>query len=233
MENWILMVDNNPDNFEAAQKEWLKHHVLIKMVKSMPEALKLLTKMDILLVVIVTDGIEYLPHLKLMRDMKPMPILVLSSKYNASEKLEAIQLGADEYLACPSTVEEIVASGRALIRRYTVLNHQVEQPVTVITYHEIFICVEYRKLFLKSKEIELTRKEFDLLYLLFSNIGRVYTHEQIYRHVWGDEIDNVSENYAVWCLVARVRKKLRSVRDTFEYIKTVRDVGYCINMVLE
>jgi len=64
----------------------------------MPEALKLLTKIDFLLVVIVAGNIEYLPHLKLMRDMKPMPILVVSSKYNASEKSEAIQLGADEYL---------------------------------------------------------------------------------------------------------------------------------------
>lgn len=79
------------------------------MVRSMPEALKLLTKMDFLLVIIINDGIEYLPYLKLMRDMKPMPILVLSSKYTAFEKLEAIQLGADEYLPYPSTVEEAVA----------------------------------------------------------------------------------------------------------------------------
>jgi DNA-binding response OmpR family regulator len=232
LENWILRVDNNLNNFEAAQKEWLKHHVLIKMVRSMPEALKLLTKTDFLLVVIIADDIEYIPHLKLMRDMKSMPILVLSSKYNASEKLEAIQLGADEYLAYPSTIEEGVASGRALIRRYTVLNHQAERPLTIITYHEIFICVEYRKFFVKSEEITLTRKEFDLLHLLFSSIGRVYTHEQIYKYVWGDEMDSVAENYAVWCLVARVRKKLRSVPDTFEYIKTMRDVGYCIDMVL-
>ena len=91
-ENWILAVDNNLGNFEGAQKEWLKHHVFVKMVKSMPEALKLLMKMDFLLVVIVADNIEYLPYLKLMRDAMPMPILVLSSKYNASEKLEVIQL---------------------------------------------------------------------------------------------------------------------------------------------
>lgn len=233
MENWILRVDNNLSNFEAAQKEWLKYHVFIKMASSMQEALKLLTKMDFLLIVIITEDMEYLPHLKLMRDMKPMPILVLSSKYNASEKLEAIQLGADEYLAYPSTVEEAVASGRALIRRYTILNHQTENPLTIITYHDVFICVEYRMLFVKSQEIKLTRMEFDLLHLMFSSVGRVYTHEQIYRHVWNDEIDSASENYAVWCLIARVRKKLRSVSDTIEYIKTVRDVGYCIDMVLE
>lgn len=226
-------MDNYLNNFEEVQKEWLKYHVFIKMVQSMPEALKLLTKMDFLLVVIIADGVDYLPHLKLMRDMKPMPILVLSSQYNASEKLEAIRLGADEYLPFPPTVEEAVASGRALIRRYTVLNHQAEKPLTIITYHDIFMCVEYRKLFLKGKEIELTRKEFDFLHLLLSSIGRVYTHEQIYRHVWADETDGMSGNYAVWCLVARVRKKLRSIPDTLEYIKTVRDVGYCIDTVLD
>lgn len=234
MENWILAVNNNHNNFEVTQKEWLRHHVFIKMVKSMQEALKLLVNTDFLLIVIVADNIvEYLPHLKLMRDMKPIPILVISSKYNASEKLEAIQLGADEYIAYPSTDEEVVASGKALIRRYTVLNHQAEKPLTIITYHDIFMCVEYRKLFLKGKEIELTRKEFDLLHLLLSSIGRVYTHEQIYRHVWVDETDNVSADHAVWGMVSRVRKKLRSAPDTLDYIKTVRDVGYCIDMALE
>ncbi len=233
MENWILRVDNNLNSFEAAQKEWLKYHVFIKIVRSMPEALKLLTMTDFLLVVIINDGIEYLTYLKLMRDMKPMPILVLSSKHNASEKLEAIQLGADEYLAYPSSVEEAVASGRALIRRYTVLNHQAELPLTIITYHDVFIYVEYRKLFLKSMEIELTRKEFDLLHLLFSSVGRVYTHEQIYKHVWGEEMDSISENYAVWCLVARIRKKLRSVSNMIKYIETMKDVGYRVKMNLE
>lgn len=234
MGNWILAVNNNHNNFEVTQKEWLRHHVFIKMVKSMQEALKLLVNTDFLLIVIVADNIvEYLPHLKLMRDMKPIPILVISSKYNASEKVEAIQLGADEYIAYPSTDEEVVASGKALIRRYTVLNHQAEKPLTIITYHDIFMCVEYRKLFLKGKEIELTRKEFDLLHLLLSSIGRVYTHEQIYRHVWVDETDNVSADHAVWGMVSRVRKKLRSAPDTLDYIKTVRDVGYCIDMALE
>ncbi len=233
MERWILRVGNNFNSFEAAQKEWLKYHIFMKTAQSMPEALKLLSKKSYLLVVIIADGIEYLPFLKLMRDMKPMPILVLSTDYNASEKLEAIECGADEYLAYPPTIEEGIASGIALIRRYTVLNHQAEKPLTIVIYHDIFLCVEYRKLFLKSQEIKLTRREFDLLHLLLSSVGRVYSHEHIYRHVWADEMDDVSENYAVWCLVARVRKKLRSVPCTLDYIKTVRDVGYCIDKDLK
>ncbi|KUO68510.1 MAG: hypothetical protein APF77_18510 [Clostridia bacterium BRH_c25] len=232
MDNWILAIDDSLDNFEALQKEWLKHHIFVKKVNSSQAALNQLMKMDFLLVIIVAGNTEYLLHLKLMRDMKPMPILVLSPKYNASEKIEAIQLGADEYLPYPSTIEEAVASGRALIRRYTVLNHQAEKPLTIITYHEIFMCVEYRKLFLKGNEIELTRKEFDLLHLLISNIGRVYTHEQIYRHVWIDEADNMCGSYSIWCLVARIRKKFRSASCSSEYIQTVRDVGYRIKTII-
>jgi len=70
------------------------------MIKYMPESLKLLTKIDFLFVIITTDNKEYLSYLKLMRYMKPMPFLVFSSKYNASEKLESIQLGADGYFPC-------------------------------------------------------------------------------------------------------------------------------------
>lgn len=233
LKNWILAVDKKVNNFEEMQKAWITHHMSLKRVTSMPEAIKLLTKIDFLLIMIFADNIEYLQHLKLMRDISPMPILIVSSKHNFSHKLEALQLGADEYLATLSTVEESIVSGRALIRRYTVLNRQKKRPMTIITYHEILICLEYRMFFLKGKEIELTRKEFDFLYLLFSSIGRIFTHEQIYRYVWGDDKDSMSENYAVWCLVARTRKKLRSTSDTIEYIQTVRDVGYRINMILE
>ena len=233
MRNWILTIDNNKNNFEESEKEWLKHRIYIKTVFSISEAIKLLTKMDFLIVVITADDIEYLSYLQIMRNMKPMPILVINSKYNISEKLEALRLGADEYLFCPRSNEEYIASGKALIRRYTVFNHQPEKPLTIITYHDIFMCVEYRKLFLKGKEIKLTRKEFDLVHLLFSSIGRVYTHKQIFMTIWNDEMINISENYAIWSLITRVRKKLRSISDSVEYIKTVRDVGYCIDIIPE
>ncbi|NLO41601.1 MAG: response regulator transcription factor [Bacteroidales bacterium] len=233
MGNWILMVDNNPNNFEASKERWLKHRIFIKTVTSLPEAIKLLTKMDFLLVIIVTSGLEYLSYLQIIRDMKPMPILVVSPKHIAHEKIKALQLGADEYLAGTPVNEGCIASGKALIRRYTVLNHQAEKPLTIITYHDVFICVEYRRLFLKDQEIMLTRKEFDLVHFLFSSIGRVYTHEQIFMHVWGDEMKDISENYAIWSLVTRIRKKFRSTSDSIDYIKTVRDVGYCIDTILE
>jgi DNA-binding response OmpR family regulator len=233
VENHILRVDKKLERLNAAEKQFEKYHVSIKMAKSMPEALKLLSQAHYDLVLIIADDETYLPYLKIMRDLKPMPILVFSTKYSASEKLEAIRLGADEFLAYPATIDEGIASGMALIRRYTALNYQDERLLTLIIHHDVFVCVEHRKLFIKDKEITLTRREFDLLNLLLSSIGRVYTHEQIYMHVWGDETDDTNIKYAIWCLVARVRKKLRTVPGTFDYIKTVRDVGYCIDALSE
>ncbi|MEL7566512.1 MAG: winged helix-turn-helix domain-containing protein [Dehalobacterium sp.] len=154
-------------------------------------------------------------------------ILKVGNSFNGFEAAQKEWLKYHVFMKTAQSMPE------ALIRRYTVLNHKTEKPLTILTYLEIFICVEYRKVFLKSQEIKLTRREFDLLYLLLSSAGRVYTHENIYRYVWADEMDEASENYAVWCLVARVRKKLRSVPDTLNYIKTVRDVGYCIDTVLK
>ncbi|KUO65203.1 MAG: hypothetical protein APF84_08705 [Gracilibacter sp. BRH_c7a] len=63
MENWILAVDNNLNNLEETQQEWFKYHVFVRVVKSMQKALRLLMNTDFLLVVIVADTIEYLPHL--------------------------------------------------------------------------------------------------------------------------------------------------------------------------
>lgn len=233
MKNRVLRVDKKLERLKITEKQLEKYHISIKMVRSMPEALKLLSKDDYDLVLIIADDEKYMPYLKIMRDLKPVPILVFSTKYSISEKLEAIQLGADEFLAYPATIDEGMASGMALIRRYTALNCQDERPLTIIIHHDIFVCVEHRKLFIKDKEVALTRSEFDLLNLLLSSIGRVYTHEQIYMHVWGDDTDDINIKYAIWCLVARVRKKLRAVPVALDYIKTVRDVGYCIDTLPE
>ncbi|MFB0920564.1 MAG: DNA-binding response regulator, partial [Oscillospiraceae bacterium] len=100
----------------------MKHHLFINTAKSMQDAIESLKKTNYLIVIIEADNLEYLPYQKLIREMKPMPILVVSSKYDAAEKLEAIRLGADEYLVRPCTVEESITSGLALIRRYTLLN---------------------------------------------------------------------------------------------------------------
>ncbi len=183
MENWILTVGCPKEEFVACQKEWLRYNMLLRLVKTMQEAVEEITKSNYLLFSICINPHEYLPYIQLIREIKPIPIMIVPREYSALDKLEAIQLGADSYLEMPNSLEECVASGWALVRRYTELNYKKQEHISIISNKDIFICLDYRKVFIRSIEVNLTRIEFDILQLLMSNKKRVFTYEQIFCHV--------------------------------------------------
>lgn len=228
MENWVLTVGCSPNEFPCCQKEWLKYNMLLRSVQSMTEAIERLIKEDYLLFSISIPPQDYLPYLKLIRQLKPVPILVVPSDYNASDKLQAIDLGADGYMEMPKTVEECVATGWALIRRYTELNNNKQERVNTVVNKDIFVCLDFRKVFVRSVEVGLTRIEFDILHLLMSNPKRVFTYEQIFRHVWGDEYFD-SSNSLLWNHIKRLRNKLKMELDMPDYIKNVHEIGYAFD----
>ena len=228
MENWILTVGCPPDEFIHCQKEWLKYNMLLRSVQTMTEAVERIAREDYLLFSICVPHNDYLPYLKLIRETKPIPILIVPSEYNALEKLQAIDLGEDGYMGMPMTVEECVSTGWALIRRYTELNGKKQERVNTVANKDIFLCLDFRKVFVRSIEVGLTRIEFDILHLLMSNAKRVFTYEQIFRHVWGDEYFD-SSNSLLWNHIKRLRHKIKTERDMPEYIKNVHEVGYAFD----
>lgn len=228
MESWILTVGCPSEQFGYCQKEWLKYNILMRAVQTMEDAILELSRSNYLLLSICAKVNDYLPYLRLIRDMKSIPILIASPDYNSAEKIEAIESGADSYMEMPLTVEECVATGWALVRRYTELNIKKQEHVSIISNKDIFICLDYRKVFVHSVEINLTRMEFDILQLLMSNKRRVFTYEQIFCHVWGDEYyDN--QNSVLWNHIKRLRQKLRIDPDIPEYIKNVHEIGYAFD----
>ena len=225
MENWVLAIGCPPEIFAGCQKEWLKYNILLRLVKTMDEAVEELSKHEYLLLSICMDAKEYLPYLRIFRSIKPIPILISPSEYNGAEKIAAIDMGADSYIPMPETIEECVSSGWALVRRYTELNLKKQDHVNVVANKDIFICLDYRKVFVRSVEVNLTRIEFDILQLLMSNKKRVYPYEQIFCHVWGDEYYDNS-NSILWNHIRRLRQKLHIEPDMPDYIKNVHDLGY-------
>lgn len=225
MENWIVTVGCPPERFADCQREWLKYNILLRVAKTMPEAIKIINQGDYLLLSICAESKEYLSYLALIHNTKSMPILVSPPRYDAAEKITAIELGADNYTEMPNTVEECVATAWALVRRHTELSDVRQEHISVVSNKDIFICLDYRKVFVRSVEISLTRIEFDILHLLISNPKRVYTYEQIFRHVWGDEYFD-STTSILWNHIRRLRQKLRTEQDMPAYIKNVHDVGY-------
>ena len=116
MEQRVLAIERLAETVETPTCS-LELDILIEFVPAMEQGLELLLKNDYLLVVINADTVDYLHLLKLMREMKPMPILVFTSNYDEQEMIEALHRGADAYLPHPNTIEGCTAIEQALIRR--------------------------------------------------------------------------------------------------------------------
>ena len=210
MERWVLAVGYDKKQFNGTQREWLQYGVFIRMEADISEAIRELSgNSDYLLVAIFSDNTDYLALLKIMRELTQVPVLILKHQYDGAEKVAAIEAGADEYIQWPDTIQESVASGRALIRRYTELNQSEGKPLNILARGGMFISIDYHKVFIDTQEVQFPRREFDLFYLLASAPERVFTHEQLCREVWGDEY--VPSNGSLHSCVKRIRRKLEAI----------------------
>lgn len=226
MERWILMLHHEVPELTDLQDEWQKEGIFVRNVSDVNDAAgELSGNTDYLLIIIFSDGQQYLSPLKIIRGLTKAPILVLDRQYDSREKTAAIKAGADEYIKwSDSYLEETVASGFALIRRYTELNQTKQQPSSIISKGNLFINVDYHEVIINSQELEFSRYEFNLLCLLASSPGRVFTNEQLYRDVWGEDYLRNADNGLHSCL-NRIRRKLEDAGCTCR-IENIRGVGY-------
>ena len=161
--------------------------------------------------------------LKAMRAAKTMPILVLSSHADHTERIHAFKAGAHAYMGKPYTDEECLAQAHTLMQFYIDMNPQSEICYTLAFGKDLIIEPETRQVMLQGSELRLTRKEYDLLFWLASNPGKVYSCGQLYDHVWDDQAAyNVDE--VVKYHIKSLRKKLTV--SNAEYIKNVWGIGY-------
>lgn len=227
MERWILMLHHETPELTDLQGEWQKEGIFGRIVTDVGEAAgELSGNTDYLLIIIFSDGQEYLLSLKIIRGLTKAPVLVVNRQYDSTEKTAAIKAGADEYIRWQdSYLEETVASGFALIRRYTELNQAKQQPSSTISRGDLFINVDYHEVFINSQVMEFSRYEFNLLCLLASSPGRVFTNERLYRDIWGEDYLRNADNGLHSCL-KRVRRKLEEAGCTSCRIENIRGVGY-------
>lgn len=227
MERWVLILCHGRPELAYLQEEWRKDGIFVRIVSDAGEAAgELSGNMGYLLVIIFSDGQEYLSSLKIIRGLTKAPVLVVNRHYDSTEKTAAIKAGADEYIKwSDSYLEETIASSLALMRRYTELNQTKQQPFNIISRGILFINVNYHKVFINSQEVEFPRYEFKLLCLLTSSPGRIFTNEQLYRDVWGEDYLRDTDNGLHSCL-NRIRRKLEEADCTSCRIENIRGVGY-------
>ena len=167
-----------------------------------------------------TDGVEVI---KRIRSWSDMPIIVISARTEDSDKISALDSGADDYLTKPFSVEELLARLRVINRR---LNAAKDGTVSSLFINgELKIDFAAGCAYMSDKELHLTPIEYKLLCLMAKNVGKVLTHTYIMQNVWGANWDNDVASLRVF--MATLRKKLeKSSSGSLSYIQTHVGIGY-------
>jgi two-component system, OmpR family, KDP operon response regulator KdpE len=165
------------------------------------------------------DGLEVIRGIRLWSQM---PIVVLSARGQEKDKIAALDLGADDYVAKPFAVGELLARIRAALRRAAPM--APDGPDTVIRFGEVQADFEKRSITVGSKEVHLTPNEYKLLQVLIKHAGRVVTQRQLLNEVWGPQHTEQSQYLRVY--VAQLRRKLERDPARPRYLQTEPGVGY-------
>lgn len=172
----------------------------------------------------VLNGIDVCKELR--KNNVNTPVLMLTAKSEEFDKVLGLEIGADDYMTKPFSVREFTARTKALMRRSTSYSENtVEQQI--LKLGDLIINEEKRRVIKASNKLELTAKEFDLLFLLASNPGRSYTRGKLLELVWGYNFSGYE--HTVNSHINRLRAKIETNQDKPLYIKTVWGVGYAFN----
>lgn len=167
------------------------------------------------------DGTEVITNI---RGWSNMPIIVISARSEDSDKITALDAGADDYLTKPFSVEELLARLRVTQRRLLLLKSSNDAGKPVFQNGELKIDYAASCVYLKGEEMHLTPIEYKLLCLLSHNAGKVLTHTYITMQIWGSSRENDIASLRVF--MATLRKKLEPEKTSPQYIQTHIGIGY-------
>lgn len=163
------------------------------------------------------DGLDLLLEAQNL-DEKP-GIIIITARGALEDKVKGLDLGADDYLAKPFSLVELHARIQAVARRkFNISNPEIHAG-------EFKVNIQSRKIFYNDQDIELTKKEFDLLLYLIMNKNKTLTRIQLYEHIWGNLLDDQYDSNFIDVHIKNIRKKL-SAHASVDWITTVRGIGY-------
>ena len=177
------------------------------------------TQPDLLLLDVMLpgeDGLSVLKRLRSNNDTKELPVILVTAKDSEIDTVRGLDLGADDYIAKPFGIMELMSRIKAILRRIKPMSDDV-----VLKYKNVYLDQDRRICLVDGENVELTFKEYELLRLFLSNLGIVLKRENIMEAVWGT--DFAGESRTVDMHIKTLRKKLK---DAGSLIVTVRNVGY-------
>jgi two-component system alkaline phosphatase synthesis response regulator PhoP len=170
------------------------------------------------------DGLEVCRNLKSDLNFHTIPIIMLTAKGEEVDTILGLEMGADDYIKKPFSPREMVARVKARLRALKILEAEKAMGKKVYVINELIVVPDKYESFLGENKLELTPKEFDLLTLLVSNQGKVFTREALLEKVWGYEYTGDTRTVDVH--IRHLRQKLGDDSNFPDYIETVRGVGY-------
>lgn len=224
----ILLIENDEIIYSEIKTALESSSIKVICADSIEEAISFFMRNDLCLIILDAAISDTDDHrlVKMMRAAKSIPILILSSKAEYTDRLAAFQAGASAYLGKPYELNECLAQAQSMIDLYTELMPPSTQLHTFISGRDIVIDPKKRQVLLNSKPVYLTRKEFDLLLCLASHAGQVLSREQLYNQVWNYNLAyNIDDT--VKSHIKTLRKKLAN--EGIECIETIWGVGYRFN----
>jgi DNA-binding response OmpR family regulator len=160
---------------------------------------------------------------KLKKSKSQTGIIIISARNSLTDKIDGLDIGADDYLTKPFHLSELNARLKALFRRRNFEGNNE------IIHNEIKICPDDLAVFIHEQPLALTRKEYELLIFFISNKNRVLTKESIAEHLWGDNMDLVDSFDFIYTHIKNLRKKMLE-KGSKDYVQTVYGMGYKFNV---
>jgi two-component system KDP operon response regulator KdpE len=181
---------------------------------------------DLVITDIAMPNMNGLELCRKVRAVSPVPIIVLSAKGEEKTKVEALDIGADDFVTKPFGIDELLARIRAALRRAMTPVVNDAEP-TVLQEGDFRVDLESRSVTVTGREIRLTPKEFDLLTYLMKHAGKVLTHRRLLAALWGGNY--VEQNEYLRVFVGNLRKKIETDATSPRYILTEPWIGYRFN----
>ncbi|MGB9791207.1 MAG: response regulator [Thermacetogeniaceae bacterium] len=220
----VLIVDDEENIREVLKLYLSKEGFQVETAADGEEALAKLreAKPQLIVLDLMLPKIDGWEVCRQIRRESSVPIIMLTAKGEEMDRVLGLELGADDYVTKPFSPRELVARIRAVLRRTANTSSESSQEPEILTFPGLVINYPSHKVLVNSKEVELTRKEFELLWFLARNEKRLFTREQLLENVWGYEY--AGDTRTLNTHIQRLREKLGE--PCSRYIITVWGIGY-------
>ena len=221
----VLVVDDEKSIVKGIKFSLEQDDMQVDVAYDGEDALKLAKEntYDIILLDIMLPGYSGLEVCQMVREFSDVPIIMLTAKGEDMDKILGLEYGADDYITKPFNILEVKARIKAILRRNS-KQQDSREDVKTIESRGLKIDCDSRRVYIEGKEVNLTAKEYELVYLLVSNPNKVYSREQLLKTIWGSSYPGDVRTVDVH--VRRLREKIEATPAEPKYIHTKWGVGY-------